>query len=252
MSDDQRACHNSSATGSARWFSYVLSNLVPRHASVNGRRVASDGLQIIQLLRGRHSSDHYRAYVELLRPYGGGTAPQPTAAWNRVAPRLYREEVWANEFARGEALDAAQRELAAGELQPAEEMLVLDRLITVGLGLGDPEFRSHFDRWSARLRELGPEVTTLKGSRGAALVELGQVEAGKALLEEVEVAADASRFDRAMSKMFLSRAGHALGNQAAARRHLTDARNLFAADPSHPLSRSLAERTASLIGAGTN
>jgi hypothetical protein len=87
--------------------------------------------------------------------------------------------------------------LAVGELQPAEEMLVLDRLITVGLGLGDPEFRLHFDQWSARVRELGPEVTTLKGSCGAALVELGQVEAGKALLEEVAAAADASHFDLA-------------------------------------------------------
>jgi hypothetical protein len=231
---------------------YIVVNLLPVRGMSNRHRVASDGLQIIQLLRGRHSSDHYRAYVELLRRYGGGTAAQPTAAWNRVAPRLYREEVWANEFTRGEALDAAQRELAAGELQPAEEMLILDRLITVGLVSGDPEYRSHFDEWSVRARELGPEVTTLKGSRGAALVELGQVEAGKALLDEVAAAGDASQFDLAMTTMFLSRAEHALGNRAAAQRHLTDARHLFAADSSHPSSRSLAERTASLIGAGSD
>jgi hypothetical protein len=230
---------------------YFVVNLLPIRVMANGHRVASDGLQIIQLLRGRHAVDHYRAYVELLRRYGGGTAPQPTAAWNRVALKLYREEVWANEFARGEALGAAQRELVAGELQPAEEMLVLDRLITVGLVLDDPEFRSHFDQWSARARELGPEIMTLKGSRGAALVELGQVEAGKALLEEVEAAVDASQFDVAMTKIFLSRAEHALGNRAAAQRHLMDARSVFGADPSYPWYRSLAERTASLIGAGT-
>jgi hypothetical protein len=167
---------------------YVLVNLLPVRGNAGGRRIASDGLQIIQLLRGRHTADAYPIYRMMLQRYCPGTDPQSSASYRQIVRQLARGDVWTNEFTRRDVLDAIQRELAGAALRPEEEMHVLDSLITVGLVSGDPQFRSHLDRWSQRACELGPEITTLKGSRGAMLVELGQFEAGRALLQELTVA----------------------------------------------------------------
>jgi hypothetical protein len=64
-------------------------------------------------------------------------------------------------------------------LSREEEMLVLDTLLTYGLACGDTELRPHLDEWSLRASELGPEIATLIGTRGAVLVELGQFAAGR-------------------------------------------------------------------------
>jgi len=59
---------------------------------------------------------------------------------------------------------------------------------------------------------------------GAVLVELGRYQEGKALLETAAFADKASPFDLFMSRIFLARAEHALGNAAAARDLITQAR----------------------------
>jgi hypothetical protein len=202
----------------------IISNLFPSRGRANGHRIGSDGLQLIELLRGRHALDAaYRAYCEILRRYGAEIDTRPSAAWNRIVVHPSSSEVWTSAFARSDVLATAERELARGALRPAEELWVLDHLITVGLVSGAPEFRSHLDRWSQRARELGPDITTLKGSRGAVLVELGQFEAGRALLQELAVANDGRAIDVVMTKIFLAWAEQGLGNDAAAQALLQEA-----------------------------
>ena len=88
----------------------------------------------------------------------------------------------------------------------------------------DPVLRPELDEWSRRALELGPQVRTLLGSRGAALVEAGRHQEGKAMLETLVFAKDATPFDRLMSRIFLARAEHALGDSAAAHSLVTEAR----------------------------
>jgi hypothetical protein len=63
---------------------------------------------------------------------------------------------------------------------------------------------------------------TLQGTRGAALVELGRHDEGKALLTPLAAPDQATSFDSFMSRGFLALAEHGLGNDAAARQ-LADA-----------------------------
>jgi hypothetical protein len=81
-------------------------------------------------------------------------------------------------------------------------------------------------------------------------VELGQFEAGKALLEELAAAKPGRAIDLAMTEIFLALAEHGLGNRAAAQRLLMEARRMVEADSVLAFLRPLAERTASALGAG--
>jgi predicted Zn-dependent protease len=123
-----------------------------------------------------------------------------------------------------------RRELAGGDLTPEEEMHTLDCLVTGGLLVAhgaivmDPVLRPELDLWSQRALRLGPKVKTLIASRGAVLIELGRYHEGKALLETVAFAEGAPLTDSLLNRIFLARAEHALGNAAAARRLLAEAR----------------------------
>jgi hypothetical protein len=232
---------------------YVVVSLAPL-GILMGLPVWNDGRLIVAALRGRLGTgmDLYHFYRQTMTRYGAEIDARPSAAWNRIVPHLFRSEVWTNEFARGDALAAAERELVRGSLTPEEEMWVLDYMISVGLVSGDLQFRSRLDRWSERARELGPDVATLKGSRGAVLVELGQFEAGRALLQELAAANNGRAIDVAMTTIFLALAEQGLGNSPAARRLLTDARRMVEADSVLAFLHPLTERTAGALGASQN
>jgi hypothetical protein len=122
-------------------------------------------------------------------------------------------------------------------------MLVLDALVTDGLLFADPMLLAEMEQWSLRALQLGPEVRTLVGSRGAVLVELGRYQEGKALLEGVAFTVDTESFDVLMSSIFLARAEHALGNGAAAAALMTQVRsNTAQAGANEPAVISLIER----------
>jgi len=226
----------------------ILVNLIPRRVRLHGEIVGTDGMQLIELLRGRHSADAYRHYIERLSRYCGGRSPRATEAWPVILRQILRTETWSNEFARHDVLPILQRELATGGLSPEEEMLALDALITAGLVSGDANFRVHLDAWSARAAALGPEIATLKGSRGAVLVELGHAEAGKALLESTGLTTG-GLLDATMTRIFLARAECALGNAAAAQAHLADVRRAVNGVPLIAGLRALLERSEDALAA---
>jgi hypothetical protein len=86
---------------------------------------------------------------------------------------------------------------------------------------------------------------TLVGSRGAVLVEIGRYQEGKALLETVAFANEAPWFDLLMSRIFLARAEHALGNAAAVDDLVTDARAIAQPSTSWPAVTALIGRIES-------
>ena len=110
-----------------------------------------------------------------------------------------------------------QRELGRGVLSREENIVALDALVTSGLIYRDPPLRAHLDAWSQQALRLGPDIATLRGSRGAVLVELGRYEEGKVLLVPLVGAQPGKSFDAFMVSVFLAHAEHALGNVAAAR-----------------------------------
>jgi hypothetical protein len=86
------------------------------------------------------------------------------------------------------------------------------------------------DRYSAELLAKAPDNITYAGGRGSVLVALGQIDAGKPLLESC-YAQSGSATDRSISASFLALAEHRSGNPAAAIEWLDKA---VAANPNCP------------------
>ena len=224
---------------------FVILCLIPHWAPMDGRPMASDGLQLLRLLQGRLQ------YAVRLEPYRHGMTrpPKASSASSRIAEQFARTDRLSSTDARrdfwvrlrAELVDSS--DLPAEDLPAEEEMLVLDALVTDGLLFADPMLLTGLEQWSLRALQLGPGVRTVVGSRGAALVELGRYQEGKALLEAVAFTVDAEPFDALMSRIFLARAEHALGNAAAAAALMTQVRSITAqAGALEPAVISLIER----------
>ena len=200
---------------------FIILSLIPHRASLDGRPMASDGLQLLRLLSGSFP------YAVMLEPYRRSATRQSVTspASSRIAAQLACADRWTSEDARCDFRAALRRELTEGGLPAEEEMLVLDALVTDGLIFADPAVRPDLDQWSLRALQLGPKVKTLVGSRGAVLVELGRYQEGKQLLKTVAFSSDAAPFDAFMSQIFLARAEHGLGNADLAGDLMTKARS---------------------------
>ena len=167
-----------------------------------------------------------------IKTYREGTTRPPISTRSlgivRILYHVARHQRLNDRGSHRKAWAALQRELARGDLTPEEEMFALDWLITDGLTptptFADPLLRRKLDEWSEQALRLGPKVKTLIGSRGSVLVELGRYQEGKALLRTVVFAKGAPLMDSLLTRIFLARAEHALGNAAAARRLMVEAR----------------------------
>jgi hypothetical protein len=119
---------------------------------------------------------------------------------------------------------------------------VLDTLVTHGIVFGDAAIRHHLDDWSQQALALSPDLPTLQGSRGAALVECGRCEEGKALLVPLAAPDQANSFDSFMSRAFLAIAEHRLGKAVAARQFADAARATADAVGNAPYVREMLAR----------
>jgi hypothetical protein len=224
----------------------VVVNLVPRPVTIEGMRLGTDGLQLLQLLCSprKGPTEVGVTYGKMLAPYARQPAPHEMQAAPSLASQRIAFYVLFSGIVLQERREGLERELN-GNLPREEELLVLDWLVTTGLTSGDPAFRERLDHWSLRALQLGPDINTLRGSRGSVLVELGRWEEGKAMLSKVD-AAEGS-FDALMTQIYLARAEHALGNTAAAKALAEAARNTGASHPQSPaLTRLLPQLEAEL------
>jgi Peptidase family M50 len=203
----------------------VVVNLAPVSVKVGGARVPTDGLRLLRLLwQPRDEAAQLRAlHAAVLSKYSNGKLelPMSSASSRVLSHHLSLYDLAIDADARREAL---MRELEGRDLMREERMYVLDSLVTDGLISGEPTVRPRLDEWSLEALTLGPEVRTLRGSRGAVLVELGRHEEGKALLAPLAASKDTQPFDSLMTYAFLARAERALGDEAAARRFADAAR----------------------------
>jgi hypothetical protein len=206
----------------------IAATIIPYRYLVSGTPVASDGLQILQLLcQPRDATTPAGiAYAAMLNDYGGSASAPPvlSPAGSRILYQLDRPDRWDDDDARRDFRESLLRELSRDELTREERMLVLDALASDALTFGDPELRADLDEWSSRALELGPDKLPLLCTRGAALVELGRYNEGKTLLMSVTAAEQTQPLDRLVCQVFLARAELALGNAAAAQQFASAAR----------------------------
>jgi hypothetical protein len=201
----------------------IVGNMMPFRAKASGR--ASDGLQLLQVIRGG-PTEITLAYAGMVGRYNtvGKVTPTWSATASRLMGHLSRLDRWTDDEVRRGVREGLQCELSRGELCHEEVMLVLDALVTDGLTSGDPTIRARLDDWSLRALQLGPDIRTLLGSRGAVLVELGCYTEAKAILVPLVAAENGEPFDIFMNRFFLARAERASGNVDAAQNLAASAR----------------------------
>ena len=167
----------------------IFLSLWPREVQIYGRRMASDGLSILRLLISKepYGTAYKAGYLATIMPYApsGSAPPVLTAQSDRLAFHLASRSRSDGIFS-DEAILALDQELAVGDTRPAEEMMVLDALVTDLLCRDFFSYRNEMDRWSKRALELNPASATLRGSRGAVLAELGRHDEALAMLANAE------------------------------------------------------------------
>jgi len=144
----------------------IMVNLIPFMVQVQGARLPSDGLQLLQLWSApRGATALGLVYAELAKLYRAGSVAVPNSpVWSRIMFNLSHARRWTDPEARRAIHESLIRELARGPLPTEAEGLVLDGLITDGLVFSEPLLRSRLDAWSLRAIEIAPDVKTLRGS----------------------------------------------------------------------------------------
>jgi len=225
---------------------YLIIVLTAAPHSLEGS-TGSDGWHLLNLWRPKGSGN--RPYYEaLLAAYGGKLTPRAGAyAYRtRLAYHLTNAEVWRSSGDMRRSIAALERELNRSGFAPEEELLVLDALVPRALLAGGQADLQKLEQWSQRAFELGGHLSTVQGSRGACLCELGQYTGARPLLEEALASAEPESFDALMAKVYLALTLRGLGERVLAVRSIEEIRAEY--DPSsHPFVMDLIARAEAKI-----
>jgi hypothetical protein len=204
----------------------ILANLIPANAKIGAATFPNDGKQFLGYLLERRSV--------ALDAYGLNAARYDPAfriedSWllRADAPML---RLWSEA-----AEDMAAKRYAAGAekylrlfdqaaLHPVEKAMYLDSLTSIVLFQGEKSMLGAAERWTREAHALLPNCRTIRGTRGAVLVEGGAHAEGLALLMPLTTEGN-ERIDRALSSCYVAKALHGLGRAADAQEWLKTARS---------------------------
>jgi len=236
-------------------FVLLGSNLTPTWSRLNGIRVPNDGLQIVQLVRGRHCVEAMTTYDDLLASCAGDRQPRMTDASQTLRDWWGPSELWGSAVVRRQMLDAVLGELSKHRMAPEERSLALGFLVTVALISRDPIFYPYLEGWASQVAVLEQDGT-MTNTRGVVLVELGQFAAGKALLDAVAKPGFATKdsvdmSERIFTQAFIARAEGGLGDPGAGRRRLVQARCAVSTNAAFEVLRLVVDRIDRELIAGS-
>ncbi len=196
----------------------VIMNVIPWPSqNPDAPDEGSDGNQIWRLLR--NPQDPSTPYFEaLLAPYQDAAAAPSEPSWaaGLILDCRLRPRRWTSPDVQFEVFGALTRELARGRMTRAEEMLTLETLISDWFVFAGPATGEEVDQWSLRLLELGPDVTTIKGTRGAVLTMNGRHNEGKAIMTAQLQKPNLTSIDQLLNRAFVAHADCGLGHIAEA------------------------------------
>lgn len=227
--------------GSCSANAYLLAiSAIPRPVQINGQIRANDGLIFLQTLRYTdediaHAIQLGEVTCELEREAPGieGLEPSELIARHQADPsNLSILRHLANQlFETNDSLYVPYvLALIEHPKMPDRSLVqVIDMYLTWQLHTGIPEDPERADQLSQRLLSLQDTLST-RGTRGSILVDIGQRDKGKAMLQEVLEKTEAT-IDKAYSHTFLALAAKAEGDRDLARAHALKARKADATCP---------------------
>jgi Zn-dependent protease len=225
----------------------LLGSAWPRRVTGMGRITANDGLLFWRTLQ--YSDDEVRQFVEhavSTRELRSTTAEAEDMTLEELLASHERDPgniayLWylANALHENDDPrypDFALKLLDLPNLTPKARVSTIDIYLTWQLQHGSPAQPDVADRLSRQLVELD-DCTSTRGTRGSVLVDLGRLEEGKAMLQEV-LARTNGPIEKSYSNIFLALAAKAEGDEARARELAQAARK---ADPACPALKRVAD-----------
>jgi Tfp pilus assembly protein PilF len=226
----------------------LLVNLWPRHINSMVGKIPSDGLlllkmpfmkreKIVQLLAANYVYETSEAYQ--LKKY-------PEAQkWCEEGLVKYPENqllvnwlgiIFLQRGSFQEARSLFYKQVQLRMADPVQNALALNNLAYSNIKLGDPQLLSEADICSSQAMEKLPWMPAVKGTRGAVLVELGQIQEGIILLRESMQDAE-SNAHKAENACLIALAEKKRGNREECQRYLDMARTF---DPDFPFLKRFA------------
>lgn len=226
---------------------HIVFNLLPRRVSFGGTLHFTDGLQLLDFWRTRpeHGARKKRL-AELLEVNALCSAKKFPAARDRLLAMLAQElddgllsslgnlHVECGEFDQAEAIWRGL--LAKPGLTSQKLAETLDALCCLLIFHGRNDLLPEADAWSTEALRHSPYAITLKGTRGSILIELGRIDAGIQMLNDVLKRSECPT-DRAISSAYLAKACAAKGDRTVALQWLEKSRAL---NPDHLVVKRIA------------
>lgn len=225
-----------------------LLNLVPARTRLGDW----DGRQLLKLIgRAWHRDPGppvMDVYQQVTSRYTADPArpAEPSPAAGRVLYHVLWQEQLQDGLSDKESVAAILVLLARSDLTRQERLALLDRLICDGLAAEGDADLARLDDWSRRALELGPDIATVRGSRGAVLIRLGRYEEGKGLLE----GDPGDDQDAGFRHLFIAKAMLGLGDRGAAAAALPSIRQLLNGPGPSYIQTLLRQFEAELLATG--
>jgi predicted Zn-dependent protease len=110
-----------------------------------------------------------------------------------------------------ESIALYNRLLSSPNVSGAERVYILDMLASIVIVHGQKQYLTQADVWSRKAMKIAGNSKTVRGTRGAVLIELGRYEEGMRMLLQL-TEPDNHPLDIAISSCYLAKVEHRLGN----------------------------------------
>ena len=225
-------------------FLSLSGNLVPSELKIDRQNIQSDGQQIISILCTQNYElifhDIFETYKQQLQRYKNDREILPkTFLGNDVKTvQIFVEAqkcLYYRDFEKAAELFLEVLRAKKNVSKP-EKAFILDNLVSIVAIKGYKKYLNDADRWSREAIRLASQSKTLKGTRGAILVELGRYEEGKQMLLPL-TEPENEALDIAISSCYIAKAEYFLGNTEKVNEWLANAKEIDNADANQVLKR---------------
>ncbi len=195
----------------------LIFNLIPRNIKINGKIQPNDGKLIYSAITTDYKKYFYNAFEEykkILLRYEDKEKTLPKTFLNHDIKILLIFIAAQNKLAQGyieEAVKLLLEILDFEKISQLDRVLILDHLACTVAINGYKKYLNDADQWSKQSLEIASYSTTLKGTRGAILIELGRYDEGKQLLLPL-TEPENDDIDIAVSSCYIAKAEYFLGN----------------------------------------
>lgn len=221
----------------------LLANLIPSEVKIYQENIQNDGKQIISALFTNYQKifkDVLEEYNKQLYRYKNDKEILPkTFLRNDVRTLQIFIEAQTKLYthhAFEEAVELFLELLNSPNISNPEKAFILDHLACIVAMNGYKKYLNDADKWSQEAIGLASQSKTLKGTRGAILIELGRYDEGKQLLLPL-TEPENEPLDIAVSSCYIAKAEYFLGNIERVNEWLANAKKIGVADADKVLKR---------------